>query len=97
MVAPMPKATWHGVTLAEAPTIQRIDGYPYFAPEAVNWAHLREATQTSECGWKGTANYYDVVAGDQVNGGAAWVYRTPKADASHIAGHIAFWKGVVVE
>jgi uncharacterized protein (DUF427 family) len=49
------------------------------------------------CGWKGTASYFDVVAGDQVNKDAAWYYPEPKAAASNIKGYVAFWRGVTVE
>ena len=45
----------------------------------------------------GTANYYTVVAGGKKNPNAAWVYKTPKAGMEKIAGHVAFWKGVVVK
>ena len=82
--------------LAEADSIQTVDGYPYFPPEAVRWDHLRAIDKTSVCAWKGTASYYDVVVGDDVNAGAAWVYRDPKPAAAHLAGHVGFWKGVEV-
>ena len=58
---------------------------------------FRESPQTSVCGWKGTANYYDVVVSGAVNEGAAWYYPTPKDAAANIKGRIAFWKGVTVE
>jgi uncharacterized protein (DUF427 family) len=93
----MKRALWNGEVIAESETIQTVDGYPYFPPDAVKWDRLREVAKTSVCGWKGTASYYDIVIGDQVNAGAAWVYRTPKPAAEHIAGHIGFWRGVVVE
>ena len=49
------------------------------------------------CGWKGTANYYDILVNGQQNAGAAWYYPTPKSEAVEIAGYVAFWKGVVVD
>ena len=49
------------------------------------------------CPWKGTASYYDVVVGDAVNKDAAWYYPDTKDAAKHIAGRIAFWKGVKVD
>jgi uncharacterized protein (DUF427 family) len=49
------------------------------------------------CPWKGTAHYYDVVIGDQVNRDAAWYYPDPKPAAQNIKDHVAFWRGVTVE
>jgi len=92
----MTRATWKGTVIAEAPAIQYVDGYPYFPPGAIRWEHLRPNPKTSVCGWKGTATYFDVVVGEEVNAGAAWVYETPKEAAKAIAGHIAFWQGVTV-
>jgi uncharacterized protein (DUF427 family) len=93
----MKRALWNGEVIAESDKIQVVDGYPYFPPEAVRWDRLRAVDKTSVCGWKGTASYYDVVVGDDVNAAAAWVYKTPKPEAQHIAGHIGFWRGVTVE
>ena len=93
----MKRATWKGAVIAEAEAIQIVDGYPYFPPSAVKWEHLRAIAKTSVCGWKGTASYYDVVVGADVNGGAAWVYPDTRPAAKHIEGHIGFWRGVVVE
>ena len=92
----MIKAIWNGVTIAESDDTVVVEGNHYFPRASVAAGVLTASATTSVCGWKGTANYYDVVAGDQVNCGAAWVYRTPQAAASHVAGHIAFWKGVTV-
>jgi uncharacterized protein (DUF427 family) len=33
----------------------------------------------------------------QENRDAAWYYPDPKPEASNIAGHVAFWRGVQVE
>ena len=93
----MKRATWNGAVIAESETIQVVDGYPYFPPDSIRWDHLREIEKTTVCGWKGTASYYDVVVGDEVNGGAAWVYKTTKPAAKHVEGHIGFWRGVRVE
>ena len=49
------------------------------------------------CGWKGTASYYHVVVGDEVNEDAAWYYPSAKDAAKNIEGYVAFWRGVVVE
>lgn len=92
----MPKATWNGATIAESDDTVIVEGNHYFPREALNDAHFRASTHTSVCGWKGTANYFDVVVGDAVNANAAWYYATPKPAAAEIAERVAFWKGVVV-
>ena len=95
----MPKAIWNGATLAEADSskVQLVEGNVYFPPEAVNRALLRESQTHTVCAWKGTASYYDVVVGDEINRDAAWYYPDPKSAASSIAGWVAFWHGVTVE
>ena len=95
----MPKATWNGVTLAEAEetAVQLVEGNVYFPPETVNREFLKESQTHTVCPWKGTASYYDVVVDGEVNKDAAWVYPVTKPAAEHIAGHVAFWKGVSVE
>ena len=90
------QATWNGATLAESDATIVVEGNHYFPPDAIKQEHFREAAQTTVCGWKGTANYYDVVVGDDVNAGAAWYYAAPKEAAKEIAGYVAFWKGVEV-
>jgi uncharacterized protein (DUF427 family) len=93
----MAKATWNGAVLAQSDETVVVEGNHYFPAEAVSQEHLRPSEHHTVCPWKGTASYYDVVAGDQVNPNAAWYYPTPKDAAKEIAGRIAFWKGVKVE
>lgn len=90
------QATWNGALLAESDATVLVEGNHYFPADSLNREHFRENDQTTVCGWKGTASYYDVVVGDQVNEGAAWYYAEPKEAAKEIAGHVAFWKGVEV-
>jgi uncharacterized protein (DUF427 family) len=91
------KAIWQGTVIAESDHCQVIEGNQYFPPDAVKRAHLRPSETHTVCGWKGTASYYDVVVGDQVNRDAAWFYPTPKDAAASIAGWVAFWRGVTVQ
>ena len=94
----MTKAIWEGEVIAEIDAeIQRVDGYAYFPAEALKKEFLRESSHTTVCGWKGTANYYDIVVGEKVNANAAWYYADPKPKAKTIQGHVAFWRGVTVE
>lgn len=95
----MPRATWNGATLAEADAdaVEIVEGNVYFPPGAVDLTYLRESATHSECHWKGTASYYDVVVEGAVNKDAAWFYPVTKPEAAHIAGYVAFWKGVTIE
>jgi uncharacterized protein (DUF427 family) len=93
----MPRATWNGAVLAESEHTEMVEGNHYFPPEAVRREHLRHSDTHTVCGWKGTASYYDVVVGGEVNKDAAWYYPEPKDAAEQIKGHIAFWRGVHIE
>jgi uncharacterized protein (DUF427 family) len=95
----MPRALWNGQILAEAPAeaCERVEGNLYFPPEALRKERFRPSATHTECGWKGTASYYDVVVDGQVNPDAAWYYPAPMEAARQIKGYVAFWKGVTVE
>ena len=93
----MAKATWKGAVIAESDRTQVVENNYYFPPDAVVATHLRKSDTHTVCSWKGTASYYDVVVGDEVNKDAAWYYPDPKSAASSIAGWVAFWHGVTVE
>jgi uncharacterized protein (DUF427 family) len=93
----MARATWNDAVIAESDTFELVEGNIYFPVATLRQEHLRPSETQTVCGWKGTASYYDVVVGDQVNRDAAWYYPTPKDAARNIAGHVAFWKGVRVE
>jgi uncharacterized protein (DUF427 family) len=95
----MPKATWNGAVIAEAPAeaIEIVERNVYFPIESVRREYLQPSDTHTVCGWKGTASYYDVVVDGQVNKDAAWYYPEPKDAAKQIAGRVAFWRGVHVE
>ena len=95
----MPRATWNGAVIAEADPddVQIVERNVYFPPTAVDKTYLRESQTHTVCGWKGTASYYDLVVDGEVNKDAAWYYPVTKLEAEHIAGYVAFWKGVEVE
>lgn len=92
----MPKAVWNGTVIAESADTEVVENNHYFPADSVNREYVRESETTSVCPWKGTASYYDVVVGDEVNSDAAWYYPDPKDEAKQIAGRMAFWKGVEV-
>ena len=92
----MTKAIWNGKVLAESETTVEVEGSQYFPPDSLNRDDFADSDTTTVCGWKGTANYYDVVVAGEKNADAAWYYASPKPEAENIKGHVAFWKGVEV-
>ncbi len=83
--------------IAESDKFELVEGNVYFPAESLKTEHFKPSLTHTVCGWKGTASYYDVVVGDQVNHDAAWFYPTPSDAAKQIKNHIAFWRGVSVE
>ena len=63
----MPKATWEGTTIAESDDCVVIEGNQYFPPESVRKEYLKPVDKTSVCPWKGVANYYDIVIGENTD------------------------------
>lgn len=90
------KALWRGVVLAESDDTVVVEGNHYFPAAALHREYFRDSDHRSECPWKGTASYFDVVVAGAVNAQAAWCYPQPKAAAAQIADRVAFWKGVSV-
>lgn len=90
------RAIWNDTVLAESNDTIVVEGNHYFPADAVKREYLRPSDHHSECPWKGTASYYDVMVGDAVNTWAAWYYPEPKPAAAQIAGRVAFWNGVRV-
>lgn len=95
----MPKATWNEAVVAEASAdaVEIVEGNVYFPIEAVRQELLTPSQTHTVCPWKGTASYYHVAVGGQVNRDAAWYYPDPKPAAENIRGRVAFWRGVNVE
>jgi uncharacterized protein (DUF427 family) len=93
----MPRAVWNGTVIAQSDRCEVVEGNPYFPPDAVKREYLHDSSTQTVCGWKGTANYYDVVVDGEANHDAAWYYPEPKPAAHNIKGYVAFWKGVKIE
>lgn len=91
------RAIWKGHVIAESDHTIEIEGNQYFPVESLKREYLRDSTRQSICPWKGTASYFDVVVGEEINPAAAWYYPEPKAAAAEIRGHVAFWHGVMVQ
>ncbi|GAB4194738.1 MAG: DUF427 domain-containing protein [Thalassobaculales bacterium] len=93
----MARALWNGAVIAESGSVEEVEGNIYFPAASVDASLLRPSGTTTVCGWKGTAHYYTLHVGGAENVDAAWYYPNPKPAARRIRGHVAFWKGVIVE
>lgn len=93
----MLKAIWNGAVLAQSDDFKTVEGNIYFPRHALNWECLAESAQRATCPRKGVARYLHVVVDGEVNADAAWYYPDPKPAARHIAGHVAFWRGVTMK
>lgn len=93
----MARATWNGTLLAESDTTVVVEGNHYFPADSIKREHFKPSTHSTHCPWKGDSSYYSLEVGGQRNENAAWFYPEPKAAASEIKDHVAFWKGVEVE
>jgi len=89
-------ATWNGAVIAQSDKTIEIEGNKYFPFDSVDQTLLVDSATTSNCPWKGTANYYSLSVNGNTNTDAVWVYREPKDTAKEIAGYVAFWRGVEV-
>ena len=91
------KAIWNKIVIAESTSTQVVEGNHYFPPNSIQWQYFQNSGKTTLCGWKGTANYYDILVGDSTNEQGAWYYAEPKPEAANIKGYIAFWNGVEIK
>jgi len=94
----MPSAIWNKQIIAEASENEVIvvEGNVYFPPQNVDQHYVKQSDKQTICHWKGTANYFDIIVGDQTNADAGWTYLQPKEAAKKITGYIAFWRGVQI-
>lgn len=90
------KAIWKGKVLAESNETKVVEGNHYFPPDSVDTEYFRDSDTRTQCAWKGTASYYDVVVDEDVNKDAAWYYPEPTEAAKQIKDYVAFWHGVEV-
>lgn len=66
-------------------------GVRYYLPaEDVRIELLTPSETTSVCPYKGTAGYRTLTVGGQTLADAAWCYAVPFAEASEVAGYLAF-------
>ena len=93
----MAKAIWNGTIVAESGQCRIVENNHYFPPESIRREFFELSATHTECPWKCTASYYDIVVECKRNKDAAWFYPEPKPAAEEIHGHVAFWRGVAVE
>lgn len=93
----MATATFNGQVIAESDETIVVEGNHYFPPQSVKSEFFAEHDRTSVCGWKGTANYYTVLVGDQSAEAAAWYYADPMEKAANILNYVAFYPAVTVD
>jgi len=90
------KVVFNGVTIADSQQTQRVleTSHPpvyYIPPEDIKMEYLTPTNQQSFCEWKGVANYYTIVVGDQQETNAAWYYSNPTLEFAPIKNYVAFY------
>lgn len=86
----------NGVTVADStkPTLLFETGLPtrYYLPLTdVRMDLLRPSDTTTQCPYKGEANYYSVELDGELHEDIAWYYKYPVEESSRIAGMVSFY------
>ncbi|MEL7210974.1 MAG: DUF427 domain-containing protein [Actinomycetota bacterium] len=87
----MATATLNGTVIARSDETVVVEGNHYFPPDSVDRSVLTEVEHSTQCPWKGTASYYDVVVDGERLANGAWYYAQPKDAAAEIKDHVAFY------
>jgi uncharacterized protein (DUF427 family) len=90
------KALWNGEIIGESDDTLIIEGNHYFPLESIKQEYLTPSNTHTQCAWKGTASYYNLLVNGMENKDAVWYYPEPSELAKGIKGRVAFWKGVQV-
>ena len=90
------KAQWRGNVIAASDDTIVVEGNHYFPPESLDTRFFESSDKRSDCPWKGTAHYYDVVVAGERNVAAAWFYPEAKEAANNIKNRVAFWQGIEI-
>ncbi len=83
----------HIVTADEAWRVLETSHPPvyYISPEYIMMRYLRVSGHVSYCEWKGSAHYFDIIAGNKKISNAAWTYPNPTPEFTAIRNQIAFY------
>lgn len=90
------KARWNGHVIAESNDTVVVEGNHYFPPTSIKRDFFTPSDTHTQCHWKGTASYYNIVVNGKKNEDGAWYYPNPSEEAKEIKDRVAFWKGVEV-
>jgi uncharacterized protein (DUF427 family) len=63
----------------------------YYLPREDVRVELRPTATTTQCAYKGTANYFGVTVAGRTVDDIAWTYRTPFTDATPVEGLVCFF------
>jgi uncharacterized protein (DUF427 family) len=90
------KIVFNGEIIANSLNSKRVleKGHPpvYYIPmQDINSKLLKPSSKRTWCEWKGQAEYYDVIVGNQISINAAWYYPNPTPEFVEIAGYVAFY------
>lgn len=84
-----------GETVADSHDVVKVseDDYPpryYFPRTDVIMDDLQRTERTTQCPFKGRANYYSLRAGGRTAENAVWTYEEPYEEHQGLAGRLAF-------